>query len=254
MKPRDAAESPTTDAAFRKYDESGAYHWREVGRHWIGHNAITAERYRRVLGALGNRPVRRLLDVGCGDGALLGVARPRFRDAELHGYDPSAAGLRLAHQMLEQHGIVARLHGDPNDIPQAFFDAVICTEVIEHVHDPGRLLTLLARALAPGGAAVVTTPVRLTEEPEDTNHQVEWFPREFRRLCESSGLRPVSHDLVMPVACVEAYFWRPRLFFRVPVFRLISNLLSIYAGVNASSWLAMRPRLHMMQIAVLEKP
>jgi hypothetical protein len=43
------------------------------------------------------------------------------------------------------------------------------------------------------------------------------------------------------------------VFARVPVFRLLCNLLSIYAKVNAISWLRMRPRLFMMQIVVADK-
>ena len=38
----------TADASFEKYESHGAYHWRETGRHLIGHNAFTAERYRTV--------------------------------------------------------------------------------------------------------------------------------------------------------------------------------------------------------------
>ena len=65
--------------------------------------------------------------------------------------------------------------------------------------------------------------------------------------------RVVSHEQVVPAAAVEVYFWRPLVFARVPVFRLLCNLLSIYAGVNAMSWLRMRPRLFMMQIVIVEK-
>ena len=61
------------DARFAKYAESGAYHWREVGRGLIAHNAFTAERYRRVIAGAALRDGDRVLDYGCGDGALLGV-------------------------------------------------------------------------------------------------------------------------------------------------------------------------------------
>lgn len=52
---------------------------------------------------------------------------------------------------------------------------------------------------------------------------------------------------------VIAAAWRPRFLLRVPVFRVLCNLLSIYARVNALTWLGMRPRLFMTQLAVLEK-
>ena len=109
------------------------------------------------------------------------------------------------------------------------------------------------RVLSPGGRLVVTTPIRLTEEPEDPNHVREWFPGEFARLFETPDWRVIAHDHLVPAAAPEVYFWRPRIFARVPVFRLLCNLLSIYGGVNAMSWLRMRPRLFMMQMVVAEK-
>ena len=110
----------------------------------------------------------------------------------------------------------------------------------------------LGRVLRPGGRLVVTTPIRLTEFPDDPNHVQEWFPGEFIQLF-GAGWRVLSHDSVVPVAAPEAYFWRPPVFARVPVFRFVCNVLSIYAGVNALSWLRLRPRLFMMQIVVAEK-
>src|SRR6185369_17133296 len=100
--------------------------------------------------------------------------------------------------------------------------------------------------------AVISTPIRMTERPEDVNHVREWFPSEFPRLFGDSW-RIVSHEQVVPAAGPEVYFWRPLVFARGPVFRLLCNLLSIYAKVNAVSWLRMRPRLFMMQIVIAEK-
>jgi len=247
-------EVRTTDAAFVKYADEGAYHWKEISRHWWRHNAFTAERYRRLIAALGGRRSGRVLDFGCGDGALLGLLHKQQPALELHGFDPNEHGLAAGRAMLERHGVRATLHADAGALPDDGFDAVVCTEVIEHVTDPAALLQTIRRVLAPGGTAVISTPIRLAEEPWDQNHRFEWFPSEFRRLLEASGLHVTRVEAVMPVAAVEAYFWRPRLFFRVPVFRVLTNLLSIYGGVNASTWLAMRPRLHMMQLAVLTKP
>ena len=99
----------------------------------------------------------------------------------------------------------------------------------------------------------MTTPIRLTEAPEDSNHVQEWFPTEFAGLFETSDWRAVSHEQVVPCAAVEIYFWRPPVFFRVPVFRLLCNILSIAVGVNALSWLRARPRLFMMQIVTAER-
>jgi SAM-dependent methyltransferase len=43
------------------------------------------------------------------------------------------------------------------DVPDASFDLVLCTQVLEHVRDPAKALQEIARVLRPGGHAFVTT-------------------------------------------------------------------------------------------------
>jgi SAM-dependent methyltransferase len=243
------------DARFRKYAESGAYHWREVGSGLITHNAFTAERYRRVIDSAALHEGDKVLDYGCGDGALLGMLHRRAgsRGYDLHGFDPNALGAELAVAALEANGVRATIHGSLAAIPDAHFDRVVCTEVIEHASEPEALLRDIARVLKPGGRLVVTTPIRLTENPEDPNHVREWFPVEFVHMFDRGPWRLIAHEQIVPAAAVEVYFWRPLLFARVPIFRLLCNLLSIYGGLNAMSWLRMRPRLFMMQVVIAEK-
>jgi SAM-dependent methyltransferase len=243
------------DATFARYAEEGAYHWREIGRGLIAHNAFTAERYRRVIDSAALREGDRVLDCGCGDGALLGMLHRRVgsRSYDLHGFDPNTLGAELAVAALAANGVKAMIHGSLAGIPDAHFDRIVCTEVIEHASEPAALLLDIARVLKPGGRLVVTTPLRLTEDPEDPNHVREWFPGEFVHVFDGGPWRLIAHEQVVPAAAVEVYFWRPRLFARVPVFRFLCNLLSIYGGVNAMSWLRMRPRLFMMQVVIAEK-
>ncbi len=243
------------DASFAKYAEDGAYHWREVSRHWLHHHAFTVERYRRTLAALGPLARRRVLDYGCGDGALLGwISRAVHPDGEAHGYDPNPQAVQLAQRMLTEHRLIASLHADVADLPDGYFDAVSCAEVIEHVQNVPALLAHIDRVLKPGGRAVLTTPVRLTESPQDPNHVREWFPGEFAALFADGPLRLLCHEQFMPAAATEVYFWRPPVFLRLPVFRLLCNFLSIYGHIDAVSWLRLRPRLFMMQLVLLERP
>jgi SAM-dependent methyltransferase len=241
----------TVDAAFSRYGERGAYHWVEISGHWIRHNAFTAERYRRVLAKVAGKAPRRLLDVGCGDGAFLWVAHRALPECSLEGLDPNPDARRLCAEMLSHHGLSLPVHSAWEAVPSHAFDAVTCSEVIEHVSDPDGLLRQIRRVLRPGGIAVITTPIRLTEEPGDPNHRMEWFPGEFRRLCDGSGMELVEHSQHVPAASAEAYFWRPPFFARVPLFRLLCNWMSIYFDVNALSWLRMRPSLHMLQLVVM---
>ena len=156
--------------------------------------------------------------------------------------------------MLKSRGLDVALHAEARALPTSYFDRVICTEVIEHASSPRALIEEVWRVLRPGGRAVFTTPIRITEVPEDPNHVREWFPSEFVELFTGSPMRMIEYLQMVPVAAPEVYFWRPPVFGRVPVFRLLCNALSICAGVNATSWLRMRPRMFMVQIAVVERP
>ena len=96
----------------------------------------------------------RVLDIGCGGGAAMTVARARSR--AVHGCD-------LAETALHADGApgAIRVCADVNEgVPYraAAFDTVTCLDVIEHVVDPARLLREAARVLRPRGAFLLSTP------------------------------------------------------------------------------------------------
>jgi 2-polyprenyl-6-hydroxyphenyl methylase/3-demethylubiquinone-9 3-methyltransferase len=100
---------------------------------------------------------RRVLDVGCGNGALTAaLARAGF---QMTGIDASETGI----------GIASRRSAGPEflrldveaPLPARFhssFDAVVAAEVIEHLPTPGLLCARAVEALGPGGRLIVTTP------------------------------------------------------------------------------------------------
>jgi len=155
--------------------------------------------------------------------------------------------------MLARARLRATLHTSLTELSDGYVDAVVCADVVEHVLDVTGLLQTIARLLRPDGRAVITTPIRLSEVPDDPNHVREWFPREFAGLFTGGPLRVAQHEQFIPVGAPEVYFWRPPILLGFPIFRLVCNLLSIYAGINALSWLRLRPRLFMMQLVVVKR-
>ncbi len=98
-------------------------------------------------------PSGKVLDVGCGDGAILAPLRDRH---ELHGVDVSEAAVAAA----RASGVNAVQHDleNPLPYPNDTFDFVFCGETIEHQIDTDWLLSEINRVLKPGGLLVLTYP------------------------------------------------------------------------------------------------
>ena len=104
---------------------------------------------------------RRMLEVGCGYGFGLAVARDVL-GWEVQGYDPSpfAAAGRA------ELGLPITLGYFHADHPGAECrDVVLCSEVLEHLVSPGDFLANLRQTLLPDGVLVLTTPNAEAVEP-----------------------------------------------------------------------------------------
>lgn len=101
------------------------------------------------------RPGARLLDVGCGRGAVATLLSDRFD--EVHGVDTDEQALAVA---AERGVAVAQVDLDREPLPfeDGSFDAVVSLDVIEHVLDPAVFVRELARVLRPGGNVYLATP------------------------------------------------------------------------------------------------
>lgn len=156
---------------------------------------VVARRYAAILGRMEALvPGRRLLEVGCGNGHFLRVARGRgwgVWGTELsrrHVEEARALGLDAV------HGDLAR-----EDLwPGRTFDAVVMIEVLEHVPDPTALLRAAAAKLEPGGVAYLTTPSfgSITRRllgarwgVLDREHVALASPAGLRSALESTGFR-----------------------------------------------------------------
>ncbi|MEU6124664.1 class I SAM-dependent methyltransferase [Streptomyces sp. NPDC047123] len=117
-------------------------------------------RQARVLAAaLGPATARTatVLDIGCGDGTAAATAAPLLAGHRVIGVDWSQDALKRAHARLPY---VVRGELTDGGLPFAdgAADAVLFSEVVEHLVDPDSALDELRRVLAPGGHLMLSTP------------------------------------------------------------------------------------------------
>jgi len=105
--------------------------------------------FKRYVGG----PGRRVLDLGCRDGAL---TRAFLDGNEVVGIDADQDALAEAAKLgIETHW--ADLD-QPLELPDGSFDVVVAGELLEHLRDPHALVAEIRRVLRPGGTFVASVP------------------------------------------------------------------------------------------------
>lgn len=115
---------------------------------------ITIKRYHELLDTFEPyRKTGKLLDVGCGIGYFLEVAKER--GWEVHGteYTDEAISICESKGITMQQGKL-----DPSDYQLGEFDIITSFEVIEHINNPQEELVNFHSLLRSGGLVYVTTP------------------------------------------------------------------------------------------------
>ena len=163
---------------------------------------------RRALQQAKVGPGDRVLEIGCGWGALAEMAASEM-NAHVTGVTLSTEQLAFAQQRMQQHGIAHRADlrlQDYRDITDAPFDAICSIEMVEAV---GReywptYFAAVERLLKPGGRACVQSIViddRLFDRYVNSTDFIQQYifpggclpcPREFRRQAQAAGLEVVE--------------------------------------------------------------
>jgi 2-polyprenyl-3-methyl-5-hydroxy-6-metoxy-1,4-benzoquinol methylase len=98
-------------------------------------------------------PTKRLLDVGCNEGAF--GALMAKRGTEVHGIEPNLAAAEIAATRLTS--VTVGLF--PDDLPDGEpFDCIVFNDVLEHMADPAAALAAAKDHLTDGGTLVASVP------------------------------------------------------------------------------------------------
>jgi len=212
------------------------------------------------LDRLGLEPDGAVLDMGCGQGRHIHALydRPGLR---VYGLDRDGEALSSAYSGCRAYfpagsGDSRRwlvLRGECLDLPFASgsLDAVICSEVLEHLADYRAALIEIRRVLRPGGRLALSVPRRGPERvcwwlskgyrSEPGGHVRIFRPRALRKEVEECGFRyqggHYAHGLHTPYWWLKCLRWSRRDSW--PPVRLYHKLLlwDLLSAPRSTRWL-----------------
>jgi len=159
---------------------------------------ITYQRYKELLLSFeSSRKTNKILDIGCGYGFFLTVAK------EL-GWE--VYGTELSNKAAEhciKNGISMHLGDlDTNTFSEHEFDVIVAIELIEHINTPKAFAEQTHRLLRKGGKLYITTPnfnsilrYRLKEKSdiiEFPNHLTYFTPKTLKHLFTKNGFKTLN--------------------------------------------------------------
>lgn len=173
-----------------------------------------------IVAQLRTNPAARILEIGCGDGGTGALAKAQGKCAQYIGVERDAGAAAKARNLLDQV-----IEGDVEALDLAQlggpFDAVILSEVLEHLVDPWALVAKLRKVMRPGAPIHASSPniahhriirallrgqfVYARSGVMDRTH-LRWFtPQSYQAMFEEAGFETLSLNALTPPG------WKARL-------------------------------------------
>lgn len=150
--------------------------------------------YKKILFHLRKSRGKKLLDIGCGAGKIAYLTGQKGFDVT--GIEIERRVAKLAESNLGESGVKGKIiAGDILNLKlnEDFFDVIVCSEVIEHVDEPKKIIKKVLKLLKEGGLFILTTPHNQkywTVSDEYADHKKRFGVEEIKKLL--SDFRIVS--------------------------------------------------------------
>jgi len=188
-------------AAADRYDQ--AYFDRWYREEQFGDPDRLARKVHYAVGAAEyvlDRPIRSVLDVGCGEGVWRAAVRRLRPDVAYLGVDPSEYAVRRfgRRRNLRRGEITELASMDFSSVelgPTQTFDLVVCSDVIGYVPDREVTVGLCAISAILGGVALIEVFTREDDFEGDVEQYLRRSGRFYTREAKAAGLRRIGPHL-----------------------------------------------------------
>ena len=172
-------------------------------------------------------PEGTMLDLGCGEGRHIFGLMEKFPDLKCIGLDPHIESLDKAFEGLKFLESISNtktnfLSGSAYSLPFSddSFDLVVCSEVLEHLHDYKDAIKEINRVLKPGGQFLASVPAEFPEKicwllSEDYQNQPGGHLRIFKKneLIKEVAEHNFSFESSQRFHSIHSAYWWLRCLF-----------------------------------------
>lgn len=172
-------------------------------------------------------PEGTMLDLGCGEGRHIFGVMEKFPDLKCIGLDPHIESLDKAFEGLKFLESISNtktnfLSGSAYSLPFSddSFDLVVCSEVLEHLHDYKDAIKEINRVLKPGGQFLASVPAEFPEKicwllSEDYQNQPGGHLRIFKKneLIKEIAEHNFSFESSQRFHSIHSAYWWLRCLF-----------------------------------------
>lgn len=147
------------------------------------HRGIVNDYFHAIFRSFG---CKKVMDVGCGLGYFLAAAG---QGTEATGIDSN----KYAVEHCRQRGFNAII-GEASDLPaeSGSLDGVMCSHLLEHIAEPGKVFREFFRILREDGLLIVRVPPFDSSFFDDWTHIRPYTKKTLERLAAANGLKPLQ--------------------------------------------------------------
>jgi SAM-dependent methyltransferase len=175
-----------------------------------------------------------VLDIGCGAGEFLNLAREKIPEAELFGVEFSPSAVATARERGFNASFITDLVEALHQFEDGKFDLISMYQVIEHLENPAQVVSIAREKIKDQGYLIVAVPDEegcskhypYSHTAVPPHHMSRWTVRTFREGFKNLGFKvvrtrkePVLPDYLWPSylpVMWDEHFWLRLLMFPMP--------------------------------------